>query len=203
MFGKIVSKVVDVKRFSKLEILIWFNIRMFIVKKCVFMKIMTRENLKNAFSGESQAYMKYMIFSEKALKEGYPNIARLFRVIAYAEQVHAKNHLNALGLIRTTRENIQSALEGETYEVEEMYPTYNTVAKTQNEKEAERTTYWALQAEKEHITLYQKALKAIEECRDLEIGDIYVCEICRYTVEGEPPEKCPICGVPKERFKKL
>lgn len=167
------------------------------------MKVMTKENLKNAFSGESQAYMKYTIFSEKAHKEGYLNIARLFKAIAYAEQIHATNHLNALGLIRTTRENIQTALEGETYEVEEMYPAYNTVAKIQNEKEAERTTHWAQQAEKEHIILYQKALKAIEESRDIEIGNIYVCEKCGYTVEGEPPEKCPICGVPKERFRKF
>jgi len=167
------------------------------------MRRMSEENLRNAFAGESQAYMKYVIFAEEAEEEGFKNIARLFRAIAYAEQVHAKNHLQALGLIRLTSDNIKNAIEGERYEVEEMYPSYNAIAKLQNEKEAERTTNWALQAEKIHLTMYQKALKMVEEKKDLEIGEIYICERCGYTVEGELPEKCPICGTPKERFKKF
>ncbi|MCS7126109.1 MAG: rubrerythrin family protein [Aigarchaeota archaeon] len=167
------------------------------------MKVMTKENIKNAFSGESQAHMKYMIFSKKAEEEGYPNIAKLFRAIAYAELVHAANHLNVIGMIRTTSDNIRTALEGESYEVEEMYPAYNTVAKLQAEKQAELSTYWALEAEKEHITLYKKALKSVEERKDLEITSIYVCEKCGYTIEGELPDKCPICGASKEKFKKF
>lgn len=165
------------------------------------MKKMSEENLKNAFAGESQAYMKYVIFAKKAEEEGFKNVARLFKAIAYAEQIHATNHLQALGLISTTSDNIKNALEGERYEVEEMYPSYNVVAKLQEEKEAEKTTNWALQAEKIHLTMYQKALKAVEEKKDIEIGKIYICEKCGYTVEGEPPERCPICGATKERFK--
>ncbi len=164
---------------------------------------MSEANLKNAFAGESQAYMKYMIFAKKAEEEGFPNISKLFRAIAYAEQVHATNHLQALKMICSTADNLRNAIEGEKYEVEEMYPSYNAVAKLQEEREAERTTNWALQAEKIHLTLYQKALKSVEEKKDIELGDIYICEKCGYTVEGEPPERCPICGASKEKFKKF
>ncbi len=167
------------------------------------MRKMSEANLKNAFAGESQAYMKYMIFAKKAEEEGFPNISKLFRAIAYAEQVHATNHLQALGMICSTADNLRNAIEGEKYEVEEMYPSYNAVAKLQEEREAERATNWALQAEKIHLTLYQKALKSVEEKKDLEIGDIYICEKCGYTVEGMPPERCPICGASKEKFKKF
>lgn len=167
------------------------------------MRKMSETNLKNAFAGESQAYMKYMIFAKKAEEEGFPNISKLFRAIAYAEQVHATNHLQALRMICSTLDNLRNAIEGEKYEVEEMYPSYNAVAKIQEEREAERTTNWALQAEKIHLTLYQKALKSVEEKKDLDIGDIYICEKCGYTVEGEPPERCPICGASKEKFKKF
>ncbi len=164
---------------------------------------MSKENLKNAFAGESQAYMKYILFAKKAEEEGFKNIARLFKAIAYAEQVHASNHLQALGLICSTSDNIKNAIEGGRYEVEEMYPSYNAVAKLQEEREAERTTSWALQAEKIHLTMYQKALKMVEGGKDIEISDIYICEKCGYTVEGELPERCPICGAPNERFKKF
>ncbi|MCX8171759.1 MAG: rubrerythrin family protein, partial [Candidatus Bathyarchaeota archaeon] len=115
------------------------------------MRKMTEDNLKNAFAGESQAHMRYLIFAEKAEEEGFKNVARLFRAIAYAEMVHAANHYNVLGMIRGTAENLQEAINGETYEVNEMYPAYNAVAKLQDEKGAQRTTDWALQAEKIHV----------------------------------------------------
>ncbi|MEM2911653.1 MAG: rubrerythrin family protein [Candidatus Bathyarchaeia archaeon] len=167
------------------------------------MRKMTEENLKSAFAGESQAHMRYLIFAEKAEEEGFPNIARLFTAIAYAEQVHATNHYSVLGMIRNSAENLQVAIDGETYEVNEMYPAYNVVAKLQEEKGAERTTEWALQAEKIHAGMYQKAKQAVESGKDLLLGDIYICKACGYTVEGEAPDRCPICGAPKEKFKKF
>lgn len=167
------------------------------------MKKMTEANLKNAFAGESQASMKYMTFARRAEEEGFHNIARLFRAIAYAEQVHATNHLQALRLISSTSDNLKNAIEGERYEVEEMYPSYNAVAKLQEERDAERTISWALQTEKIHLTIYQKALKAVEEKKDLETANIYICERCGYTIEGEPPERCPICGASREKFKEF
>ncbi|MEM3383540.1 MAG: rubrerythrin family protein [Nitrososphaerales archaeon] len=167
------------------------------------MRKITQENLKNAFAGESQANMRYLIFAEKAEEEGFPNIAKLFRAIAYAEQVHATNHYNVLGMIRNSAENLQAAIDGETYEVNEMYPAYNAVAKLQDEKGAQRTTEWALQAEKIHAGMYQKAKQAVENGKDIPSSDIYICKVCGYTIEGEAPERCPICGASKEKFKKF
>lgn len=164
---------------------------------------MTQANLSAAFSGESQAHMKYLIFSEVAEKEKKPNISRLFKAIAYAEQVHAKNHLQALGMIKNTQENLDTAIAGETFEVEEMYPVYNEDAKFQNEKEAEKSTRYALEAEKIHAILYKKAKEASLKNKDIELADIYICPICGYTVEGSPEAFCPVCGVDSRAFKKF
>jgi rubrerythrin len=167
------------------------------------MRKMSEGNLKAAFSGESQAYMKYSIFANKAEEEGYSNIARLFRAIAYAEQVHATNHYDALGEIRGTSENLQVAIDGENFEVNDMYPAYKAVAELEGEKMAQRSIYWALQAEKVHSGMYQKARQAVESGKDIEPRPVYICEKCGYTVEGEAPDKCPLCGAPKGKFKRF
>jgi len=167
------------------------------------MKKMTEENLKSAFAGESQAHMRYLIFAKKAEEEGYPNVARLFKAISYAEQVHATNHYNALGMIRGSTDNLQVAIDGENYEVNEMYPAFNAVAKLQEEKSAQRTTDWALQAEKIHAGMYQQAKQAVERSEDIKLGAVYICDMCGYTVEGEAPERCPVCGATKDKFRKF
>lgn len=166
------------------------------------MRKMTEENLKNAFAGESQAHMKYLIFADKAEEEGFKNVSRLFKAIAYAELVHARNHLKTLGLVGKTEENLQTAINGETFEVEEMYPAYNAVAELQEEGNAKKSFTWALEAEKIHAGLYEKAKQAVKEGKDVEIGDIYICSVCGYT-STESVERCPICGAPKEKFKKF
>lgn len=167
------------------------------------MKKMTEENLKNAFAGESQAHIKYVAFADKAEKENFPNVARLFRANSYAEQVHATNHLRTLSGIGNTSENIKAAIEGETFEVEEMYPAYVSVAEKQQEKGAETMTKWALEAEKVHAELYKKALESVESGQDMEPKPIHVCQVCGFTVEGEAPDTCPVCGSPKEKFTEL
>ena len=164
---------------------------------------MTEQNLRSAFAGESQAHMRYLIFAEAAEKERKSNIARLFKAIAYAEEVHAANHLKALGGIEETKGNLETAVGGETFEVEEMYPVYNIAAKLQNEKEAERSTHYALEAEKIHVGMYKKAKEAAKEGKDLDLKDVYICPVCGYTVEGEVPEYCPVCGAKREVFKKF
>ncbi|MCM8792785.1 MAG: rubrerythrin family protein [Candidatus Omnitrophica bacterium] len=164
---------------------------------------MTQQNLLNAFSGESQAHMKYLIFSEIAEQEKKPNISRLFKAIAYAEQVHARNHLKTLGTVKNTSDNLESAIQGETFEVEEMYPVYNQDAKFQNEKEAEKSTHYALEAEKIHAVMYKKAKEVALKDKDIELKDIYICPVCGYTVEGSSPQYCPVCGVEKKLFKKF
>ena len=167
------------------------------------MKRMTMENLEKAFAGESQAHMRYLIFAEKAEEEGFPNVARLFRAIAYAEQVHASNHYSVLGMVRNSAENLQVAIDGENYEVDEMYPSYSAVAKLQEERNAQRVMEWALQAEKIHAGMYQKAKQAVESGKDIRLGDIYICKVCGYTVEGEAPSRCPVCGATSEKFRKF
>lgn len=164
------------------------------------MKKMTERNLKDAFAGESQAHMRYLSFADKAEKENFANVARLFRANAFAEQVHASNHLRTLSGISRTAENLQAAIEGETFEVDEMYPAYIRVAEEQQEKGAETVTKWALEAEKVHAGLYRKAKQAVEKEEDLEFKPIHVCQVCGFTVEGEAPELCPVCGSPKEKF---
>lgn len=168
------------------------------------MKKMTEKSLQEAFAGESMAHMKYMIFCEIAEKEGFKNIARLFRAIAYAELVHAKNHAKNLGYIKDTKENLQTGINGEKFEIEEMYPAYDAIAKLQEEKGAQRSIHYAIEAEKIHLDLYRSAREEVENGKDMDISSIYICPVCGYTYVGEnPPEKCPVCGLPREKFKKF
>lgn len=165
------------------------------------MKEMTADNLKAAFAGESQAHMKYLAFADKAEKEGFGNVARLFRAIAFAEQAHAVNHLRTVGGLGSTSDNLAVAIAGENFEVDEMYPAYVAVAQEQGETRAERSMNWALEAEKIHAEMYAAAKKAVDGGSDADIGTIWICDMCGYTVEGEPPDKCPICGASRDRFK--
>ncbi|ABL79001.1 rubrerythrin family protein [Thermofilum pendens] len=176
----------------------------------------TRDLLLSAFGGESMAHMRYLVFAEIADREGFPNVARLFRAIAYAEFVHAKNHYGNLGDYKeafpvyagtpagpgTTSKNLELAIMGEEYEVNEMYPAYIEVARFQGEKGAERSFRWALEAEKIHAKLYREAKASVDQGKDWPIdGKVWVCPVCGHTYVGpEPPEKCPICGAPREKY---
>jgi rubrerythrin len=160
----------------------------------------TLENLKEAFAGESQANRKYLEFAKKAEEEGYPQIAKLFRAAAAAEAVHASNHLEAMGAVKTTEENLREAIDGETHEFEEMYPLFIEEAEKEGEEQAAWSFDVANKVEMIHEQLYKKALENLGENEEI---DYYVCNWCGNTVEDEPPEKCPICGAPKEEFKKI
>jgi len=163
----------------------------------------TEENLKTAFAGESQANRKYLAFAEKAEKEGFPQVAKIFRAAAAAETVHAHNHLRVLGGIKSTKDNIKAAVEGEHYEFTKMYPEFLEDAKNEGNKDAERSFHLANEVEKVHHKLYEVALEAVENGKDLEKKDVYICPVCGYTHEGEPPEVCPVCGAVKKVFKKI
>ncbi|KAA0011564.1 MAG: rubrerythrin family protein [Thermoplasmata archaeon] len=167
------------------------------------MREMTKKALNDAFTGESMAHMKYLIFSQMAEKEGYKNVARLFKAIAFAEQVQATNHATNLEMIKETKDNLYSAMEGEIFEVNEIYPSYDAIAKMQEEKGAQLAFYYALEAEKIHAELYQKARQAVENGNDMQINEIYICPICGYTHVGIPPDRCPICGASKEKYEKF
>jgi len=164
------------------------------------MKKMTEDNVKGAYAGESQAHMKYLAFAAAAEKEGLTNVARLFRAASCSEQIHATNHLNTMGGVGKTAANLQAAIEGESFEVAEMYPAYIAVANDQQEKVAALWFDRALQAEKVHAGLYKKAKESVEGGRDLGYSPVHVCGQCGFTVDGEAPDKCPLCGAPKEKF---
>ncbi len=160
----------------------------------------TKDNLGAAFAGESQANRKYLAFAKKAEEEGHTQIAKLFRAVADAETVHAHNHLNVLGGVKSTKENLEAAIKGETFEFEKMYPQFIEEAKTEEQKEALISFMRANKVEQEHADLYKKAL---ENLGNNEEADYYVCQVCGYTAKGVAPDKCPICGQPKEVFNKV
>jgi len=161
----------------------------------------TRENLESAFAGESQANRKYLFFAEKAESEGQKRTARLFRAAAEAETVHARNHLKVLQGIKSTRENLQTAISGENHEFTEMYPQFIETANSETEKNAVDSFDLANRVEKIHHSLYQDALSDLEKGTVKELKPFHVCQVCGNTVEGEAPDKCPVCGASKKMFK--
>ena len=165
------------------------------------MRQMTEANLINAFAGESQAHMRYEIFAQQAEKENTPNIAKLFRAIAYSEQIHATNHFKTLGELGDTKSNLSKAITGENFEIVEMYPAYTVVAEHQNEKEAQKVFNWAREAEETHEQMFAEAKNAVKEGRDIELTQIHICSICGFTTSDDVPDRCPICGVSADKFK--
>ena len=163
----------------------------------------TQDNLQAAFIGESKANRRYLFFAEQAEKEGHSQIAKLFRAVAEAETVHARNHLGVLGGIGSTADNVEEAIEGEHYEFMRMYPEFLEQAKSEGNKGAEHSFDWANKVEKIHHGLYQKALETAQGGQKLKDESYFICLGCGYTVGGEAPDKCPICGAPKSDFKQV
>lgn len=163
----------------------------------------THDNLKEAFAGESQANRKYLAFAKKADADGFPQVAKLFRAAAEAETIHAHAHLRAMGDIKSTEQNLQEAVEGESYEFKSMYPPFLQEAQQEKNKQAEISFKFALDVEEIHHDLYQKALTSVKAGSDLPEKKIYICEVCGNTVYDEAPEKCPICNAPRAQFKEI
>lgn len=175
---------------------------------------MTLSHLQSAFAGESQAHMRYLVYADKADKDEMPNIGRLFRAIAWAEQIHAASHFvvmrDRFGAAQTvagagfglgpTVENLAVAIEGEDFEVAEMYPVYKAAAEFQEERGALRSFDWAWQAEQTHAALYREAKAAAEAREDFKIDQVNVCSRCGHTVVGDAPDRCPICNAKKETY---
>lgn len=160
----------------------------------------TTENLHTAFSGESQANTKYRVFAEKADREGLPMIAKLFRAISAAEQIHAANHLKAMDGVHKTLENLAEAQAGEKYEFTEMYPPMIETAKAEGNARAGRSMHMAMEVEKVHFDLYAEALAALKAGGDMKDLKIWICPICGHTVIGTAPEHCPVCNCPREKY---
>jgi len=160
----------------------------------------TDENLKAAFAGESQANRLYLAFAKKAEEEGYTQAAKLFKAAAEAETVHALNHVQITGQVKTTLDNLGTAISGENYEFKKMYPEFLAEAKKEDAKQASWSFDVAGKVEQVHAKLFQKAIDAMKNKKELEKVDYYVCSVCGNTVEGSAPEKCPICGSPREKY---
>jgi len=160
----------------------------------------TNDNLQEAFAGESQANRTYLAFAKQAEDDSYAQVAKLFRAAAEAETVHAHAHLRAMGGIKDTVDNLQTAIEGEGFEFQEMYPKFLQEAEEEGDKPAFFSIKNALAVEEVHHGLYTKALDAVQSGADMPAAKIVVCAVCGNTVEGEAPDKCPVCGVPGRRY---
>jgi rubrerythrin len=162
---------------------------------------MTEESLKAAFAGESQAAEKYMVFADQADEEGFPNIAKLFRAISFAETRHARNHLRVMKGINSTADNLAAAFAGESFEIDEMYPAYGEIAKAQKNAQASRSIKYAVKAEMDHKWMYSEAREKALDGKDIAARPVSVCLICGHTVIGDVPDKCPVCAAAKEYYK--
>lgn len=163
----------------------------------------TEENLQTAFAGESQANRRYLFFTDKAEKEGYSQVARLFRAVAEAETVHARNHFAAMDGVGSTRDNLMAGAIGEHYEFTRMYPPFIEQAEAENNSRAELSFKYANAVEQIHHKYYEAAIKAVDAGQSLRDEPYFVCQVCGNTVAGSAPDKCPICSTPGSKFKKV
>jgi rubrerythrin len=163
----------------------------------------TAQNLNDAFAGESQANRKYLAFAKKAEQDGFKQVARLFRAAAGAETIHAHAHLRVMDGVKTTAENLVVARDGEGYEYQTMYPKFLVEAKAEGNNAAVKSFEFAMAAEKVHFGLYQQALDMVKAGKDLSDATIYLCPICGNVEIGVAPDKCPICGAPKDKFSQV
>lgn len=160
------------------------------------------------------AHMRYDVWGKVAEKDGFKNVARLFAAISFAETIHAGSHFNELrGVagaylvnsmagfgIGSTSQNLAGAIEGETFEISEMYPTYLQTAIFQGEKGAERSFTYAYEVEKIHASMFTKAKQSVDAGKDMPLGTVHICSVCGYTLEGDAPDQCPLCKAKRERF---
>jgi rubrerythrin len=163
----------------------------------------TDNNISKAIIDECEANRRYMFFADKAEEEGYPQVARMFRAIAEAESIHARNHFYAIDAIGTTRDNLTAASMIEHREFSGMYPFFIEKAKEEKNDRAELTFTRANAVEKGHHALFEAALAAIQDGQQPEDAEYYVCQVCGNTVTAKAPDKCPVCGAPGKVFIKV
>jgi rubrerythrin len=159
----------------------------------------TLNNLKAGFVAESQAHLRNLAFAMKAEQEGYPQVAKLFRAIAEAEAVHAFNHLRLLAAVSGTQDNLESGFERENLAAS-TYPQFIREANEEGNTSVATVLTYSRDVEKGHAQLYRKALAHMMAETETEY---YVCQVCGYVSDGVLPDECPICGAPKEKFRKV
>ncbi len=161
----------------------------------------TEKNLAYAFAAESKAAARNAVFAQKAEKEEYAQIARLFRAVSEAESVHARRFLNLMrGKIGSTEENLEAAFKSEIKANAEEYPGLIKDATDEGMGAAVTAFTHSRDVESGHAELYKKAMNAMVSERNM---DYYVCQVCGYISEDTAPEKCPVCGAVTGKFKKM
>ncbi len=176
----------------------------------------TLQNMQAAFNGESNAHVRYLAFAKQADSEGYGEVASLFRAAARAEEIHASNHaavIKQLGAVpqadigtpevKSTKENLQAAIKGETYERDTMYPDFLRQARRDHNGSAVKSLSFAKTAEAEHAKLYAAALADLDHMKGTTSSAFYVCPTCGFTTRELNFSKCPSCFSPKEKFEKV
>jgi len=164
-------------------------------------KVKTDANLMSAFAGESQANRRYLAFAAKADKEGYKNVARIYRAIAEAETLHALKHLETAGKVATTAENLAASKEGEEHEFTVMYPEFIDTAVAEDHQAALRTFEYANAAEKAHGAIFADLLATVKGGADHPDEAVSLCPVCGWVVTGQAPERCPVCNTMARVFR--
>ncbi len=157
----------------------------------------TMQNLMDAFAGESQANRKYLAYAKQAEKDGFAQVAKLFRAAAEAETIHAHAHLRSAKKVGGTAENLQDAINGETHEYTNMYPAMIKDAETEGEKAVAQYMGFVNAVEEVHANLYRKAAA---NPAGLPAVDYYICSVCGYTHEGPMDGPCPVCKAAAKAF---
>ncbi|HTY92107.1 MAG TPA: rubrerythrin family protein [Methanocella sp.] len=180
------------------------------------MKKATARSVRDAFGAESAAHMRYLIFSEQAGYENFPNVARLFRALTFAGQVHAIAHyrqakellgeycvyFSAPFILDRTVDNLTKASEAAQEAGEEFYPPLAAAARSQGEMQAAQSFERIAQVKKAHYEMLRNMLGFIEHAaEEPKIGGLYVCGGCGLVVEGKPPGICPICEAKQSCFR--
>ena len=160
----------------------------------------TEDALYQAYTGEAKAALRLKIYADKAEEEGYPQIAKLFRVIAFSEQVHGARALQVLGRVKSTEENLAASFESETRVAEVAYDKFVKQAEAEGNMAAVLHFSQSRDVEEVHAKLYKEAMSHVMEERET---SYYVCSVCGYVSDGILPEECPVCGAMKEQFTKF
>ena len=163
----------------------------------------TRENLRSAFAGECRANRMYLAFAKKAEEEGHPEIARLFRIVAFGETIHAFNHLKALKMIKSTEENLEASFKGEENECLLIYPAVMSQAEADGDMEAYESFRLAKKVEEAHQKMFEEAYSMLKAGEKIETKEFLICPACGYPVTTTAPEKCPICDTSGTEFLEL
>ena len=157
----------------------------------------TEKNLKEAFTGESKAYQRYLAFADRAADEYKEGVYKLFQAIAESERIHARRHLGHLKGVKETALNLAEAMKGEMHEFKNMYPVMMEEAKEEQEKGAEISFRHVGEVEKLHHGYFEKALTDPD---NYPVQDYFICNACGYIAENNPPDKCPVCGAVRKAF---